>query len=522
MNRVQQTGGKVYLVGAGPGDPGLLTVRGKECLEQADVVLYDYLANPALLSYAPDQAERVYVGRRGKGTYPEQETINRLLIEHARAQKVVVRLKGGDPFVFGRGGEEAEALAAAGIEFEVVSGVTAAVAVPAYAGIPVTHRTLASTLTIVTGHEDPEKPSTALDWSQLARSQGTLVFLMGMKNLSTITTRLISEGLAPSTPVAITRWGTRVSQQTIVGTLADILQKADAARLEPPTVIVVGEVVRLRPILNWFEQRPLFGKRVLMTRAKEQAGELAALLAGYGAEAVEAPTIKIVPPVDWAPVDHAIAEIGTYNWIIFTSVNGVDRFMTRLWAKGLDSRCLAGRQVCCIGPRTAQELEKFGVRADVIPADYQAEGVLEALIQRDLRKVRILIPRAEVAREFLPDELRARGAHVEVVPVYRTVTPAQDAGGWQQELMDHQIHVATFTSSSTVRNFVAMLGGEDLVKPLMEPVAIACIGPITAKTAEEYGLTVSIMPRENTIPALVDAIAHHYENPEQVATGALL
>ena len=520
MNRVRQTGGKVYLVGAGPGDPGLLTIRGKECLEQADVILYDYLANPALLSYAPEQAERVYVGRRGKGSYPEQETISRLLIEQARAQKVVVRLKGGDPFVFGRGGEEAEALAAAGIEFEVVPGVTAAIAVPAYAGIPVTHRTLASTLTIVTGHEDPEKSTTALDWSRLAGSQGTLVFLMGMKNLPMITTRLMEEGLTPSTPVAITRWGTRVSQHTIVGTLADIVQKAEVARLEPPTVIVVGEVVRLRPILNWFEHRPLFGKRVLMTRAKEQAGELASLLAGYGAEAVEAPTIKIVPPLDWAPIDQALSKLETYHWIMFTSVNGVDRFMTRLWAKGLDSRCLAGRQLCCIGPRTAQELEKYGVKADLIPTDYQAEGVLDALAQQNLKETRILIPRAEAARELLPEELRARGAYVDVIPVYRTVTPAQDAGGWRQQLMDRLIHVVTFTSSSTVRNFVSILGGVDAVKPLVQSVAIACIGPITAKTAKECGLTVSIMPKENTIPALVDAIAHHYKRHEQVATQA--
>ncbi|MDH5739763.1 MAG: uroporphyrinogen-III synthase, partial [Nitrospira sp.] len=415
--------------------------------------------------------------------------------------------------------EEAEALAAAGIEFEVVPGVTAAIAVPAYAGIPVTHRTLASTLTIVTGHEDPEKPTTALDWSRLASSQGTLVFLMGMKNLSMITTRLIEEGRAPSTPVAITRWGTRVSQQTIVGTLSDIAQKAGVARLEPPTVIVVGEVVRLRPTLNWFEHRPLFGTRVLMTRAKEQAGELASLLAGYGAEAVEAPTIKIVAPLDWTPVDHAISEIETYNWVMFTSVNGVDRFMTRLWSKGLDSRCLAGRQLCCIGPRTAQELEKYGVKADLIPRDYQAEGVVEALTQQDLNKVRILIPRAEVARELLPDDLRARGAHVDVIPVYRTVTPAHDAGGWRQQLTDRLIHVVTFTSSSTVRNFVAMLGGVDAAKPLLQSVTMACIGPITAKTAEENGLTVSIMPKENTIPSLVDAIVHHYQSREQVATG---
>ena len=520
MSETRQPSGKVYLVGAGPGDPGLLTLRGKECLEQADVVLYDYLANPALLSYAPDQAERLYVGRRGKGTYPEQESINRLLIERARARKVVVRLKGGDPFVFGRGGEEAEALAAAGVAFEIVPGVTAAVAVPAYAGIPVTHRTLASTLTIVTGHEDPDKPSTALDWSRLAGNQGTLVFLMGMKNLSTITTRLLAEGLAPSTPVAITRWGTRVSQHTVVGTLADIVHKTETAKLEPPTVIVVGDVVRLRPTLNWFEQRPLFGKRILMTRAKEQAGELAALLAGHGAEAIEAPTINIVPPIDWAPVDQAISRIGTYDWIIFTSVNGVDRFMNRVRAKGLDARCLAGRRLCCIGPRTAQELENFGVKADLIPADYQAEGVLEALAGEHLKQVRFLIPRAEVARELLPEELRAQGAHVDVVPVYRTITPAQHDAEWRQLLLDHRIHVVTFTSSSTVKNFVTMLGGVDAVRPLLQSITIACIGPITAKTAEEYGLTVSIMPRENTIPALVDAIARHYKHREPIAAGA--
>jgi uroporphyrinogen III methyltransferase / synthase len=485
------------------------------------VVLYDYLANPTLLSHAPERAERLYVGRRGTGTYPEQEAINRLLIERAKAGNIVVRLKGGDPFVFGRGGEEAEVLASAGIAFEVVPGVTAAVAVPAYAGIPVTHRTLASTLTIVTGHEDPDKPSTALEWPRLATSQGTLVFLMGMKNLATIAVRLMSEGRAGSTPVAIIRWGTRASQHTIVGTLADIAEKAEAARMEPPTVIVVGEVVRLRPQLNWFEQRPLFGKRVLMTRAKEQATELAVRLIEYGAEPVEAPTIAIVPPVDWAPVDRAITEIGRYDWIIFTSVNGVDRFMTRLSIHGKDSRCLAGRRLCCIGPRTALELERFGVKADVIPAEYQAEGVLATLQQSDLKKSRILIPRAEVAREVLPDELRAQGAHVDVVPVYRTLVPTQGAEGWRQDLAEHRLHIVTFTSSSTVRNFITMLGGMESVRPLVQSVTIACIGPITTKTAEEYGLTVSIMPRENTIPALVDAIAGYYGSREQLSTGAL-
>ena len=517
---VRRSKGKVYLVGAGPGDPRLLTLRGKECLEQADVVLYDYLANPALLSHAPDQAERLYVGRRGKGKYPAQAEINRLLIERASAGKVVVRLKGGDPFVFGRGGEEAEVLASAGIEFEVVPGVTAAVAAPAYAGIPVTHRTLASTVTFVTGHEDPDKLTTGLEWPRLATSHGTLVFLMGMKNLSTIVANLIAEGRASTTPVAVIRWGTRASQRTVAGTLADIVGKAEAAKMEPPTVIVVGEVVRLRPQLNWFEQRPLFGKRVLMTRAKEQAAELAGLLAAYGAEPVEAPTIRIVPPADWAPVDRAIGAIGTYDWVIFTSMNGVARFMTRLCASGLDARCLAGRRLCCIGPRTAQELEKFGVKADVIPADYQAEGILVTLGGQDLKKARVLIPRAEVARELLPDELRACGAHVDVVPVYRTLIPSGDSEGWHRQLADRQIHVVTFTSSSTVRNFVEMLGGVDVVKVLLKSVVIACIGPITAKTVEEYGLTVSIVPGENTVPALVDAIAQYYGSREQVAAGA--
>ena len=521
MSMVRETKGKVYLVGAGPGDPGLLTLRGKECLEQADVVVYDYLANPALLAHAKDRAERVYVGRRGKGKYPEQETINRLLIERVRSGNVVVRLKGGDPFVFGRGGEEAEALASAGIEFEVVPGVTAAVAAPAYAGIPVTHRTLASALTIVTGHEDPEKPSTTLDWSGMATSQGTVIFLMGMKNLPTIAATLMAEGRAGSTPVAVIRWGTRVAQQTVVGTLADIADKAKAAGMEPPTVIVVGDVVRLRPNLNWFERRPLFGKRVLMTRAKEQAGELAARLADYGAEPVEGPTIKIVPPLDWTPVDQAISKIGTYDWIVFTSVNGVNRFMTRIYTNGLDARCLAGRRLCCIGPRTAQELEKFGVRADVVPAEYQAEGVLAELNRQDLGKTRILIPRAEVARELLPKELRAAGAHVDVVAVYRTLTAEQDTGGWRQELMNQRIHVVTFTSPSTVHNFVTMVGGIEAVRPFLQSVTIACIGPITAKAVEEYALTVSIMPSENTIPALVNAIARYYGSRRKVTAGAL-
>ena len=510
--------GRVYLVGAGPGDPKLLTLRGRECLELADVVLYDYLANPALLSYAGEQAERIYVGRRGKGKYPAQDEINRVLVDRAGQGKVVVRLKGGDPFVFGRGGEEAEVLAAAGITFEVVPGVTAAIAVPAYAGIPVTHRTMASTVTFVTGHEDPDKPATVLEWPKLASSHGTLVFLMGMKNLRAIVSNLLAEGRAETTPVAIIRWGTRAAQQTVVGTLADITEKAEVAKLEPPTVIVVGEVVRLRPQLNWFEQRPLFGKRILMTRAKEQAAEMASLLASYGAEPVETPTIHIAEPADWAPVDQALADIQSYHWVIFTSVNGVSRFMARLKQRGLDARCLAGRTICCIGPRTAQELERFGIQADMIPDEYQAEGVLAALGGHPLQGSRVLIPRADVAREVLPEELRARGASVDVVPVYRTIVPKVDITQWRQQLANRDIHVVAFTSSSTVRNFVQLLGGAATAKDLLKFVAVACIGPITAKTAQEYGLTVAILSRENTVPALAEAIARYYSE-DQVSVG---
>src|SRR5262245_23156278 len=421
---IRPAGGKVYLVGAGPGDPGLLTLKGKECLEQAQVVLYDYLANPTLLQYAPAEAERIYVGRRGRGRYQDQADINRLLIERARAGQIVVRLKGGDPFVFGRGGEEAEAVAAAGVDFEIVPGVTAAVAVPAYAGIPVTHRTLASTVTIVTGHEDPTKHESVLDWPKLAASSGTLVFLMGMKTLPMIVTRLLKEGRSADTPVAAVRWGSRADQRTIVGTLRDIVQKAEEARFEPPTVIVVGEVVQLREQHNWFERRPLFGRRIVLTRPKHQAREFSQLLSAYGAEPVEVPTIEIVPPLSWEAMDRAITRLKDYRWLIVTSMNAVAPLIARLRQAGKDARALSHLRLCAIGPRTAQELDRHGLVADLVPTEYQAEGVLEALKKCQLRGSRILIPRAEAAREILPDQLREMGAEVEVVPVYRSVVPA--------------------------------------------------------------------------------------------------
>jgi len=504
------TGGKVFFVGAGPGDQKLLTLRGKECLEQADVVLYDYLANPVLLEYAPAHAERIYVGRRGRGSYQDQQEVNRLIIDRAREGKVVVRLKGGDPFVFGRGGEEAEAVAAAGLPFEVIPGVTSAVAVPAYAGIPVTHRTMASTVTLVTGHEDPTKGPTTLEWPRLASTNGTLVFLMGMKNLPSIVEHLMTEGKPADTPVAVIRWGTRSSQRTLVGTLGDIVAKSEHAQMEPPTVIVVGEVVRLREQLNWFETRPLFGKRVLVTRTREQAAELSNLLSEYGADPVECPTIEVVPPESWRDLDDAIADLRRYQWVIFTSVNGVRPFMERLRHQGQDVRALSGLRLCCIGPRTAEELARHGLSADLIPSEFQAEGVIEALKLAGVTGQRILIPRAAVAREILPEQLRALGANVQVVTAYRTVLPSGDSSDLKDSLRRRDIHVISFTSSSTVRNFCRLFDSGEEMNKLTEGIVVACIGPITAKTAREQGLRVTMTAKQNTVPALVEAIAHYF------------
>jgi len=502
--------GKVYLVGAGPGDPKLLTLRGKECLEQADVVLYDYLANPVLLEHARPEAERIYVGRRGRGEYGDQKEINRLMIEHARAGRVVVRLKGGDPFVFGRGGEEAEAVAEAGLSFEVVPGVTAAVAAPAYAGIPVTHRTLASSVAFVTGHEDPLKPSPTVEWDRLASTAGTVVFLMGMKNLPSIVAHLTASGRPVSTPVALIRWGTRAEQQTIIGTLADIVKKAEAVRLEPPTVIVVGEVVRLREKLNWFETRPLFGTTVLVTRPREQVGEFADLLTAYGAHVIAFPTIAIIPPADWGPLDQALADLAGYDWIVFTSVNGVRFFFERLRALGRDVRAVGHARFCAIGPRTAEALASRGFRADLVPAEYQAEGILEAFKKENLKGARVLLPRAEVARDLLPDELRGRGAKVTVAVAYRTIRPETDAESIKAQLQRGAIGVVTFTSSSSVRNYVELFADQNDACALTANAVVACIGPITAETAESFGFKVRVRAKENTIPALADAIVGHF------------
>ena len=509
MTKLDSKNGRVFLVGAGPGDAKLLTLRGKECLEQADVVLYDHLANPELLKFVPSHAERIYVGRKGRGAYRDQAEIHALLVTKAQEGKCVVRLKGGDPFVFGRGGEEAEAVADAGILFEVVPGVTTAVAVPAYAGIPVTHRTLASTVAFVTGHEDPAKLSSAMEWPRLASAEGTLVFLMGMKNLPRIVDRLIQEGKPATTPVALIRWGTYARQRTVVGTLSDIVAKASKADMSPPTVIVVGEVVRLRDRLNWYESRPLFGKGILVTRPRDQAQALSNLLAAQGAEPVECPTLEIHPPDSWTPVDEAIHALLTYDWVIFTSVNGVQSFMGRLWFHQKDARSLAGLRVCCIGPRTQEEAARWGVAADLVPKDFQAEGILEAMGKLGVKGQRILIPRAKVAREILPDQLEAMGAMVRVVQAYQAVSPAIEIAPIRDRLRNREIHYLTFTSSSTVRNFCQLFDNRQELQELTRNITVAVIGPITAQTVQEEGLSVDVVALENTVPALVDAIIIH-------------
>jgi uroporphyrinogen III methyltransferase/synthase len=500
--------GRLNLIGAGPGDPGLLTIKGKTCIEQADVIVYDYLANEEFLRYAKPQAELIFVGKKGGEAHIGQEEINRILIEKARRGKTVVRLKGGDPFIFGRGGEEAVAAGGAGIPFEIVPGVTAAVGVPAYAGIPLTHRDVASAVTFVTGHEDPGKENGQIPWEKLS-GIGTLVFFMGLSNLPEIVRQLLRHGQTPRTPVAVTRWGTRPEQRTVVGVLEDIVEKVRAEALKPPALIIVGEVVKLREQLNWFEGRPLFGKRILVTRARDQAVEFTDLLKLHGADPVEFPTIEVVPPESWEALDGAIRRIEEYDWLIFTSANGVLYFLERLKVSGKDIRALKGIKLCAIGPRTAQEIERMGVRVDLMPAEYVAEALIEQMGRQELSGRRILIPRAAVARDVLPEALIRMGARVEVVTAYRTIRPTRDLEWVKNLLQGRQISVITFTSSSTVRNFAEMFGPDE-ARRLLDGVVVACIGPITAKTVEEYGMTVDILPKDSTIPSLAQAIVDYF------------
>ncbi len=504
--------GKVYLVGAGPGDPGLLTLRGKQVLERAEVVIFDYLANEELLKFAPPRAERIFVGKKGGDHTLGQDAINALLVEKGR-ENVVVRLKGGDPFIFGRGGEEAQALVQNGIAFEAVPGISAASAVPAYAGIPLSHRDFTATIAIITGHERADKGEveSKIAWDKISTGAGTLVFFMGVKNLPEICRKLTECGRAADTPVALIRWGTTPMQQTVTGTLSDIVRKVREAGLQPPAMIVVGEVVKCREELNWFERRPLFGRRIMITRAREQASDFRAALEELGAKCIEFPAIAICPPPSWEPLDTAIRNLSQYDWTVFTSANGVRFFVERLLAAGKDARDLKGIRLAAIGPKTAEALESVMLRPDLVPSEYRAEAILEALSHHSVRGKRFLVPRAMVAREILPEKLREWGAEVDVVPAYRTVVPEQDTEKIRMLLTDCEIDCLTFTSSSTVSNFFALIARDDF-QSCAERTAVACIGPITARTAEKFGIKTSIMPSEYTIGGLVDSIVSFFEH----------
>lgn len=492
---VRRARGRVYLVGAGPGDPGLLTLKGRDVLARADVVLYDALASDRMLAHAPAISEKILVGKRHGRESVAQADIEALMLDRAREGKTVVRLKGGDPFIFGRGGEEAEACRRAGIAFEVVPGVTSAIAVPAYAGIPLTHREHSSLVTFVTGQPGAARPDHEFDWEMLARAGGTLVFLMAMTRIGEIAERLMSAGLGPDTPVAGIRWGTLPKQKSVLSTLANIGRDSAGALVRPPVIFVVGDVAGLAHELDWYERLPLFGRRIVVTRARRQAAALAERLEALGAEVLEFPTIEIRE----LPIAAEVFDsVGGYDWLVLTSVNGVEAFFGQFLAAGRDLRELAGVRLAAIGPSTRAAVEAHGIRVAAQPGEYRAEALLEALGEASGK--RILLARAEVAREVLPDRLRERGAIVDVVPVYRTSIP-EDAGS-PADLGDFDL--VTFTSSSTVTNFDRLCEGR--AREVLAGKLVASIGPITSATLDGLGIAVDVQPQEYTIEALAAAI----------------
>lgn len=498
--------GMVYLVGAGPGDYRLISMKAVDCLKMADVVVYDRLADDRILRWAPEDAEYIYVGKASSNHTMKQEDINQLLVDKAKEGKCVVRLKGGDPFVFGRGGEEGLLLRENNLPFEIVPGITSAISVPAYAGIPVTHRAVATSFAVVTGHEDPTKGKSNMRWEHLATGVDTLVFLMGVANLPHITSKLIENGRSADTPAAVIRWGTKPEQRTLITTVGKAAEDVAKNGIKPPAIFIVGEVVKLRDSLQWFDnlsQRPLFGKRILVTRARSQASKLTAKLENLGAEVLEAPAISMADPADnYAALDKAIDHVADYHWLIFTSANGVGRFFARLFKAGKDARALGYAKIAAIGSATAEKLKQYGLVADVIPQEYRAEGVVEALKGKLPPHAKILIPRAEEAREVLPDTLREMGAEVEVAPAYRTVCGQVDGEALAAELKEGRIDMVTFTSSSTVKNLVNIIGSADV----LQGVKTACIGPVTADTAKSLGIEPDIIAKEYTIDGLVEAI----------------
>jgi uroporphyrinogen III methyltransferase/synthase len=500
---------KVYLVGAGPGDTGLLTLKGKACIEIADVIVYDYLSADELLKYARQDAELIYAGKKGGDHTLTQTRINALLVEKAKQGLTVTRLKGGDPFIFGRGGEEIEALLEENLAFEVVPGVTSAIAAPAYAGIPLTHRKFTSTVTFITGHEDPTKKDSSINWKSLAEISGTLVFLMGVKNLSNIVQRLVENGMNAQTPVALVRWGTTTRQQAVTGNLSTIVDNVNAAGLKAPCIIVVGNVISLREKMKWFENRPLFGKKIVVTRARAQASDMISQLTQLGADCLEYPVIKTVPPENFSLLDTAINALNTYDWIIFTSVNGVEFFFNRLLEKGKDARALGNLKTACIGPVTAEKLKSYGINTDILPESYRAESIITAFSNETVAGKRILLPRAAEARPILPEELSKMGAVIDEIAAYHTINDTDNAAPLIRQLEQKEIDLITFTSSSTVTNFRKLIP-DDRFTTLLENVTIASIGPITSETAKKNGFSVHIEAESYTIPGLCEAIVKEY------------
>ena len=510
--------GKVYLIGAGPGDIGLLTVKGMKSLQRADVVVYDFHINAQILNFINHDAEFIYAGKRGGHHAMTQDEINQALVNKAKESKIVCRLKGGDPFVFGRGGEEAEVLAHAGIEFEIIPGVSSYIAATAYAGIPLTHREYSSSFAVITGNEDSTKPESSIDWSKLANVFDTLVFLMGVKNIGSITSKLIRHGKHPDTPVAVVRWGTRPDQKTVVSTLKDIANLVKEENIKPPAVVVTGGVVKLRDTLKWYENKPLFGNRILITREYTQDYEL---LEDLGAEIFEFPTIKIVPPKSYAELDIAIDRIETYNWLVFTSVNGFKYFIRRFLDRDRDVRDLKGIKICTVGTKTASEVKKYGIKVDMIPEEFNAEGLISAIAQKcgsaeeetselpsfrasALKGLKILLPRAEVAREIFPEKVRELGGEIDIPVTYRAIKSEKHGKRLKRFLKEGRVSVATFTSAATFNIFMDIMGKDAM--DFLSGITIAAIGPVTARAIENAGLKVTIMPKEATIKAMVDEI----------------
>ena len=502
--------GKVYLIGAGPGHPKLITLRAIECLQEADVVVYDHLANQKFLQYAKKRCEIVYAGKTGVHHTLHQEEINRILVEQASAGRTVARLKGGDPLLYGRGGEEAEEMGRRGIPFEIVPGVPAALAAAAYAGIPLTHRHHASTVAFVTGHEGTGKGGPPVDWERLAAGAGTLVIYMGVGNLEENVRKLLAHGRAPETPAALVRWASTPDQVTVTGTLADIAPRARRAGLKAPAVMIVGPVVGLRPTLAWAERLPLFGRRIVLTRFREEGGRFARDLERAGAEVYYLPAIRIAPPADFEAVDRAIDRLASFHWLIFTSANGVRGFLDRLLARGRDARALHGLKICTVGTATAQVLHERGLHADLIPAEFHGEGIAAALVkQAGVRGRRILLPRAEQAREILPQSLRRAGAEVAAVPVYRNEVPRIDPHDLEEILVSRRAHLIVFTSPSNFRNLLAA-AEEHGLRERLQGIRIACIGPVTAKAVRSAGLAVDLQPEVSTLEALAAAILQFF------------